>query len=392
MKIKGTEISGLLSIYSHSYWAKPGLFVVLSILMSITTSDVSAQHGISLTYAPSKVLKHSERLLFSVPDLSHEVRLSYVIQTSGKNHWERYWGKPKIVVNALFVNFGDRDILGNAYAILPELHLSLKKWKKIEINFQFGGGLAYLNKPFDAISNPINNAIGSNINNVTSIKIAAAYRWNQRWVSTLSSGLVHFSNGLSSSPNRGINIYGLNLSTTYFFNTNNPTENIKDVTLVSDIETKEFRRWIFDAQYHYGVAEHTVPGGPKYGINSFSVGGGYRYTKYMTILLGGEYEYNEGRYIFFRHNFHTESEAREMAKSTMIYASHEFRFGNVFNRLRLGFYLPYPGKDSRLEYIKVAVGYYLPEIKGYTKPYFGVLLKTHATTAEYVGILIGVSI
>lgn len=351
---------------------------------------LAGQHGVSLVYAPSKVIKHSSALLFDVPGRSHEVRLTYTYQTTGKNRWERYWRKPRIAINAVFVDFGDSDILGNAVGLLPEMHFTLKKWNTLRLNLQFGTGIARLNRPFDAITNPINNAIGSNLNNISSLKFGLEYRWNKQWITTLSTGLVHFSNGLSSSPNKGINIYGVSIGGLYTIGKDKPEEELSDPTF--EDEPTHFRRWIFDAQFHYGFTEYTVPGGPKFSVNAYSIGLGYRYSEFMTLSVGGEYEFNDATYTFFKRNFYTEDEALERARSTIVYIENELRYGCVFNRFRLGFYLPYPIDNTRDFYTKMTTGLYLPTIAETTRPYIGVVLKTHMATADYLGIVFGVSI
>jgi len=376
---------------NHFVYRMKYCFVWIGIIMlCLSNSDMHGQHGVSLVYAPAKVIKHRENLLFDVPDRSHEFRLAYTFQTTGKHKWERYWDKPRIAINALLVNYGNKEVLGNAYALIPELHFTLKKWKDFKLNLQFGTGIAYLNKPYNTITNPTNNAIGSNLNNITSLKFGLTYQWDERWITTLSTGLVHFSNGLSSSPNSGINIYGLSFGGLYNFGLKEQKEEISD--LRSDEQETTFKRWVVDFQYHYGFTEYTVPDGPKYGVNAYSIGGGYRYTEFMTVIIGGEYEYNDGRYTFFKRNFYTEQEALDQARSTIIYIENELRFGRIFNRLRMGFYLPYPIKNSRSMYTKVVTGLYLPEIKGTVRPYIGVLLKTHTAVADYLGFLVGFSI
>lgn len=364
-----------------------GIFTLL-----MTGARLYGQHGMSLVYAPSKVIKHRSTLLFDVPARTQEVRFSYTYHTSGDHKWERFWNRPEITINGVFLNFGNEDVLGHAIGLLPEMHFTLKRWKSLHLNLQFGTGIAYLNQPYNAISNPNNNAIGSNLNNISSLKFGLEYRWDDRWATSLSTGLVHFSNGLSSSPNSGINIYGLSIGTSYRF------DRKKEKTEASELEPREeipasgFCRWIVDAQYQLGFTEHTVPDGPKYAVQVYSLGVGYRYNEFMTAYIGCEYEYNDGKYTFFKRNFYSEEEALDRARSTIFYVENELRFGRVFNRLRLGFYLPHPIENSRTMYTKVMTGLYLPEIRGTVRPYIGVLLKTHSTIADYLGIFIGTSI
>jgi hypothetical protein len=362
---------------------------IICVSIGFCLASINAQHGISAIYAPSKVIKHRENLLFDVPPLTNEFRLSYTYQTNGEKSWERFWGKPRIALNAVYVNFGN-EVLGSAFAIVPELHFSLVKYKKLLLNMQFGTGVAYLTKPFDPIDNPNNNAIGSNMNNASSLKFGIEYSWNDRLITSLSTGLVHFSNGLSSSPNSGINIYGASLNVNYIFK----VQKLKDEEsiIIRNVEASPaYRKWIVDAQYHYGFTEHATTGGPKYGVQAISLGGGYRYKEFMTVLAGAEYEYNDGAYTFFKRNFETEEDARRMAKRSILYIENEFRFGAVFSRLRLGFYVGWPYPKTKSNYIKVLTGIYLPSIKGFGKPYIGVVLKSHTAVADYLGIIGGIS-
>ncbi len=361
--------------------------ICLSICFCLASTQ--AQHGISAVYARSKVIKHRDNLLFDVPSLTNEFRLTYTYQTNGDKAWERFWKKPRIALNGIYVDFGN-EVLGSAFAIVPELHFSLARYKKLLLNMQFGTGVAYLTKPFDPIDNPNNNAIGSNLNNISSLKFGIEYPCNDRLTTSLSTGLVHLSNGLSSSPNTGLNIYGASLNVNYKFK----VRNLKDeesISIRNNEESATYRKWIVDAQYHYGFTEHSTTGGPKYGVHAISLGAGYRYKEFMTVLAGAEYEYNDRAYTFFKRNFETEEDSRRMAKRSILYIENEFRYGAVFNRFRLGFYVGWPYAKTKSNYIKVVTGIYLPNIKGYGKPYIGVTLKTHTSIADYLAIMGGIS-
>ena len=51
----------------------------------------------------------------------------------------------------------------------------------------------------------------------------------------------------------------------------------------------------------------------------------------------------------------------------------------------------WPYAKTKSNYIKVVTGIYLPHIKGYGKPYVGVILKTHTAIADYLAIMGGIS-
>ncbi len=366
--------------------------VKLCLLFLILCGNISAQMGVSAVYSPSKIIKHSDNLLFDVPSLSHEYRLGLTFQTSGKNRWEKYWNRPRIAINTIYVDFGDNEVLGKAYALIPELHFTLSRWKKLNFNMQFGTGIAYLSKPFNAISNPINNAISSNLNNSTSLKFGLEYQIMHSMFLNMSTGIVHFSNGNSSSPNTGINIFGASMGFIYQFD-RIPKEE-KNFSFSSKLNTEplKYKKWILDIQYQYGLTEHTVPGGPKFGVQILSLGAGYRYSEFMTLLVGGEYEYNDGVYRFYKFNFETEEVSKQRAKKTILYIENEFRYGSVFSRLRFGFYLGWPAENSKFFFTKLVTGVYLPKIYRSATPYVAVALKTHIATADYLAMVFGVRI
>lgn len=356
-----------------------------------------AQHGISMTYAPSQVIKHRADLLFDVPPYAQELRLTYSYETKEQSEWARYWKLPRVNINTVLVDFGDREVLGRAYAFLPELQFDVVGSGKLRGQIYFGTGIAYLDRPYNAINNLKNNAIGSHLNNITSLKIGGEYRWSDRVTTALSVGLVHFSNGLSSSPNAGINTYGLGVSANYLLGRADeiaqpviqPRQPANDEP--EDTSTFDYRRWIGEIQYQYGFTEFTVPDGPKYGVQALSVAAGYRYRKFLTAYLGAEYEYNDRTYLFHRNLFESEEESKRKARRSMVYLEHELRFGPVFNRLRLGFYLGWPADLTKTNYVKISTGIYLPKVPYLGRPFVAVVLKTHAAVADYLGVAAGIS-
>lgn len=363
-----------------------GLSLILFLI-----NTISAQRGIALTYAPSKVIKHRSDLLFDVPSISHEFRIAYTYQTDGSKSWERYWRKPRVAMNFISVNFGDAEVLGSAVALVPEIHLTGFRYNDFSLNMQFGSGIAYLNKPFDAVENPRNNAIGSNLNNCSSLKFGIEYQINERFQASVSSGIVHFSNGLSSSPNSGINIYGASFWLGYNFISKEEKILIDPIISTRSDEESSYRRWLVDVQYQYGFTERSTPGGPKFGVDVISLGAGYKYSEFITLYAGGEYEYNNGEYVFQKLNFATEEEAQKRAKKTILYLEGETRYGPVFNRMRMGFYVGWPSESSNAFHSKVTTGIYLPRIKNYATPFVGVILKTHIAVADYLAIMGGIS-
>jgi len=82
------------------------LVTIMVLFLSLLGANVStAQSGVSIVYAPSKVIKHRENLRFDVPRRTNEFRLAYTFQTDGSVEWQRYWKSPRIAINALWVEY-----------------------------------------------------------------------------------------------------------------------------------------------------------------------------------------------------------------------------------------------------------------------------------------------
>lgn len=364
---------------------------LIACLLTIFSINIYAQDGFSFDYAPSRVFKHRSTLRFDVPDYTQEFRLRYELAQDRDEEWVQFWNYPRLAINALYLDFGS-DVLGSTVAILPEIRFDLKKWNTVSFNLQFGSGLAYVFQPFHPIDNPNNDALGSYFNNVSSLKFGIQKRWNKNWSNTLSLGIVHFSNGSSETPNAGLNIYGATLSFTYF--RNNIPKTYEDSVILNRNEDifniESFQRWNIDIGFQQGFTQFSTPGGPTFGVQDYYFAGGYSFKKFLTTFFGVEYEYNSKQFFTLTNNFYTEKEASKRSKQTVLYLEQELRYGRIFNRIRIGYYLDFPSKNNNETFYKLTTGFYLPTIYTRFKPYVSAVLKAHSTTADYLAFSMGI--
>jgi hypothetical protein len=68
-------------------------------------------------------------------------------------------------------------------------------------DYSFAAGVGYVSQPFDAVSNPLNNAIGSHFNGMMRLQLGYCGKKMSAHV-----GMLHFSNAYWRSPNLGINL------------------------------------------------------------------------------------------------------------------------------------------------------------------------------------------
>jgi len=365
----------------------PGIlwFLVAMVLLSIV--DLRSQDYIGGDFFAGKVLRHKEGLLFDIPAVSSGFDIWYQKQTSGEKAWHRYWGKPRIEGLIKYVSFGNDEVLGRAFAIAPGISFRMKQWDRSRLNFHYAPGIAYLNKQFNLSTNPTNNAIGSNINNLTRLKISYERPVGERWKMSIAASFSHFSNGLTSSPNSGINVYGLNLGF---------QRKVRDQKTDINFEKREdlkFRRWGINMMYTLGLSEWVVSGGPNYPIYNYSFGGYWRFKDFQKLHLGAEYEFSNKEYQFQLSVFAEDDIAKRRSRRTVIYIAEEIILGDFSGRLQLGFYTPIASEYGSNPFnIKVMTLYHPPiEPLGNVKPYVAMILKTHFAVAEYIGLAAGVT-
>lgn len=333
-----------------------------------------------------KVVKHRDGLLYDVPQVSMIFQAGKVIQTDGSKAWHEYWGYPRLERSIHFNSFGDEDVLGYAVGAAPGVGFYIFRGDRSSILFHMGAGFAYLTKEYNALTNPRNNAIGSNFNNTTQIKLSYETSLTTNILLDIGLGLTHYSNGLSSSPNSGINVIGLHIGLKPTMS-NGKASDLQNLALVKE----SFRKYGFNGFMSYGVAETSVPGGPKYPIKNYSLGIYYRANPFLKWHLGMDYDYALADYEFAIRDFQTEETAIGKATSTAVYAAIEGVFGDVSFRYQMGYYLDllYDRSES-VPYSKFNIIYNIPYDVYEVKPYVGILLKTHVAVADYVALQVGV--
>jgi len=67
-------------------------------------------------------------------------------------------------------------------------------------------GLGFNANPFNEVTNPLNNYLGTEMNAYVHLGLNASYKVSKTLDLTTSIGLKHFSNGASTKPNKGLNM------------------------------------------------------------------------------------------------------------------------------------------------------------------------------------------
>lgn len=346
--------------------------------------------SIESSFHYGSIMRHSEKIIYDIPKRSWSGKINIEFQTYGQKRWHSRQGFPQQGVALVYSHFGDDQVLGEAYGLLPNLSLFLWRKKQHKVRFQFGTGIAVLSRYFNAIDNPTQNAIGSSINNMVAFQFDGSTAFAKNWRASLGWSFIHYSNGASKLPNLGINISSYQIGLRY---TPDPVQS-KDYIFYK--KERPVKRLGVNVMGGMAFNEIFTFGGPRYPVYFVSGALMYRWSPYNSAHLGIEYEYNQGIFEFSLHTFRyeTRAEAKKGAERMMIFGAQEFIFGDIGVFLQVGAYI---SRNSYLLefpfYNKLAVRYYLPPIgKPKTSFHLGIYLKSHKTKAEYIALALGAAI
>jgi len=299
-----------------------------------------------------------------------ELRYSHVYNTDGPE-WARRMKLPRRGIALLWINQGNADITGHAFALIPHTEFRLLSAKKGSAYFRLGTGLAWLSKRYDSENNRKQVAIGAHINPVMQFSVL----WHQRISSQLEAdfgiGLSHFSNGNFNLPNLGMNIPNLHLGLSYIKGVHTKPEKPEKIL------NRKTGEW--DIAIHGATKEEGL----------------IRFTRYFIQGLSVKYQVHKGGIsrLFagldvFRDNTYTfrSGKSRSLGNTleTGISGGHRLMMGALILFTEVGVYTSRPDFIKAKWYQRIGVQYLFSE-----NIYAGVCLKTHMAQSDYVQFSLG---
>jgi hypothetical protein len=366
------------------------VFIICFNLLSI---NVNAQPNKGFSIESSlhfgRIAKHTPKLLFQSPPLSMGSEIHFNWQTFGKKVWQEWQGYPSVGFSVLRYNFGDKQVFGNAFAIYPSLDLRvLKKIKMVRSYMQWGWGLAYLTRHYDQFTNPINNAVGSAVNNITSFKFKFEKTLSTHWAAQAGFSFTHFSNGSTRLPNFGINIPALNFGMKW---TPNPV--FTEGYIHRDSSSKSNKKWGINAFSGIGLSASTISRGPKYPIymGAFSIV--RPLNKVNNASIGIQYEQNRivAEFGLGNGEYTTKEQAFNAGNRWGVFVGDEFLFGHVAIVLHSGFYVHRYKSIENIWFNRLGIRLYSPTIgQSNVQGHIGIYMKAHKIIAEQFCLLGGI--
>jgi len=345
--------------------------------------------GIEVNVRAGKVLKHTNKFLAPIPDITCAYEVNVMQQTYGKREWHQRRKYPRVGVGMTYTNYGIDSVYGRCISIYPNVELPLVKGERLEWTLRLGFGAGYVTRHFERVPvwDTLNNAIGGHLNNYTMFATDLRYQINGHWAVQVGANFSHISNAGYRQPNKGINTYGGHVGFRYYPVTSEPERIVRKLKPLSN-------RWLLQARLGLSYNESAFTDGPLYPIYLASVYGSKRWRSKNKMFAGVDYSYHKDIEAFQKNNEINEGEERDNSWKSAVFVGNEFLFGRVGIMLQVGVYL----KEATLRldpyYQKLGCNLYIVQReRGPLKEMFlSVLLKTHKTQAELAELGLGIGL
>jgi hypothetical protein len=178
-----------------------------------TFSTKSTYLQLDYTYGNIVTQKGIDHLLTGNTE---SVFLSWNKRTFGEKNWHQLFNYPDLGYSFVYQDLKN-DYFGELYGVFGHYNFYLLKRNfNRNLILTIGTGIAYITNPYHKINNNKNIAIGSHLNSSSYIKLF--YRKEKiidRIGLQAGFSFLHASNASIKAPNKGVNVWGLNLGLNY---------------------------------------------------------------------------------------------------------------------------------------------------------------------------------
>jgi hypothetical protein len=219
----------------------------LVLVFNSSTAQIWNEKRMKLQAISGNIIPFDKYLKALIQTQVTGAEFSLEFQTMGEKRWHQYQNFPVVGLGAVWLNLGNPEKLGNAFALYPYINTALIRNTYFNLYLKSGAGISYLSKTYyqtnrDAAGNELtirtgaNPAIGSALNVyfsggaaldiplTKSLSATAEYTWN------------HMSNGSTVAPNAGLNLMNGFVGLKYMPNYKNNTLPMKQS--ISDLPRK----------------------------------------------------------------------------------------------------------------------------------------------------------
>lgn len=356
---------------------KISVFVISVVCLlgnSVRCQSLSDKLYLTLQPEWGTLVAHHEELkslnLYNFPNFE----LNIYKQTTGAEEWEKRWNYPQSGVSLYYSALSNKKVFGEAYAIMPFESFTFFRHPKHEQRLMIAAGLGYLTNPYDSLQNSANIAIGCHVNFSAKFQYSFLYRFTPNFGMSLGTSFGHFSNGATTYPNWGINVWSFSAGFHLKLN--------KTPLPLSVPPTSEFHRsWTPYVWSAWGIKRNSESDPKLYQATSFGAGIARKYKFGKEWMVGSD--------IFWDYTDKIEFNHRNEYPNTLqlfkcgLYGGHEWSMNRIAVVFQTGVYLYQYSyfSERKTDAIYSRVGLRYKIVDGLQA---NVSIKSHFARADYI--------
>jgi lipid A 3-O-deacylase PagL len=295
---------------------------------------------------------HAGNIIKNHPQFPEPVTTSFIggihfcNRLNGTKPWHKNYNYSEMGFNLIFGNIGNKKVLGNVAAFIPEMLFPHRISEKLKFTHSLGVGMSYFNKPYNQASNPENIVIGSHITFCAMAAVSLEYKLKENLSLMIRSGLYHSSNAHSALPNVGMNIPVIGIGMKYFPH--------KTPAIINGDSAFAYDKKIhFNMRLGLGVNEQGgstgPPNGPKYPIYLVSFFITKNFSMVNKVQMGIEGWYNTGVYDYVTSEDYYNDHEKIKSAAVVFFLGHEFLIGHFSLVAQGGIYIYNPFYRDKLK-------------------------------------------
>lgn len=330
------------------------------------------------------IIRHTPKIIPNISAPAYSGEIDAEKQTNGNKLWQQLYHYPVFGIGLLYTYYGNPAQLGNSISLFPYMSIHILKTNLLDWRLTIADGVCYMTRPYNPITNPTNNMIGTPINDITRFSTSLQFQPSPHFAFGFGSSFSHFSNGAVAFPNLGINVISADITARYIFSTPPRLHTPKS-------QYPPLIHWLqFQFKLGVGWTQHNPPEGPneRVSIATFSVG--HYLSRINRISIGFEGGYSSDIYNYMKlEEILPATFARACRASAFI--SDEFVFGRIGLLIHYGYYFYYPVLKPADTNEKLGLHYYFLTYnkKHNNRLFAGLYLSAYQINAEFVETAVG---
>jgi len=297
-------------------------------------------------------IEHDKSLKTAIQGNPFGFMLSYNLKNTKEKEFLKYYNYPDFGFSGLYENTNS-TILGEMFGAYTHYNFYLNdRNDKNKLSLRIAFGLAYITKPYHAISNPYNFALASKIAGSAYVKLNYQRFFYCNKIGFQSGiALIHFSNAGMKNPNLGLNTvafnFGLNYNleeTEYHFG--KPKKNFK-------ITSKLHYNFIFRTGKN--ESKNIDSGSFPFYVVSFKINKKINYKSTLTTGI----DYFDSAFLKNYIDQDTPQPEITNTKRIGIFVGHDLKIHKINAITQIGYHIYYPKKYVSRLYERAGFNYFI---------------------------------